>query len=151
MVCLTFERRWERYRCDVLDCTLKILIADDNERHRNNLKLLLADVATVVGEAASGHEALSKSLAYAWDAVLLDILMPDVNGIAVLRVLHMDRPTLPVILVSTYYDHFYVRGARRAGAAGYINKTAVSDELVPALRHVLAGGKYFSPTPIDGY
>jgi two-component system, NarL family, invasion response regulator UvrY len=130
---------------------LRILIADDDPKHRERLKLVLAEFATMIGEAASGHEALSKSLAYEWDAVLLDIVMPDVNGIAVLRVLHQDRPNLPVILVSMYYDHFYMRSARRAGAAGYINKEAVTEELVPALRHVLAGGQYFSPTPIDGH
>jgi two-component system invasion response regulator UvrY len=134
-----------------LESALKILIADDDERHRNNLKLLLAEVATVVGEAATGHEALSKSLAFMWDAVLLDIVMPDVNGIAVLRVLHQDRPTLPVILVSMHYDHFYLRSARRAGAAGYVNKAAMSEQLVPALRQVVAGGQFFSPTPMDGY
>ena len=125
---------------------VKVLLVDDDAVVRQSLKLVLSDLTTAVHEASSAHDALRLALSEAWDAVVLDMVMPDANGIAVLAVLKRERPDLPVLIVSLYADPYYVRGAMRAGASGYVRKEAAGDELVPALRSVLSGTPYLSPT-----
>ncbi len=148
-----------RYNCHIVILSqrrgatgglVKVLLVDDDAVVRQSVKLVLADVTQRVTEAASGHEALRLALSETWDVVVLDMVMPDANGIAVLSVLQRERPDLPVLIVSLYSDPYYVRGALRAGAAGYVRKEAAGDELVPALHSVLSGTRYLSPALMSG-
>lgn len=144
---------------------LRVLIADDHFRVRQGLRDMLreglgpasratpgtgplgaaADHETVVvGEARTGHEALDQVRAQAWDVVVLDVNLPDQSGLEVLRQIRQERPTLPVILLSLHPGTQYIKGSLKAGAAGYLNKETAPDELIDAIRTVLAGGVYVS-------
>jgi DNA-binding NarL/FixJ family response regulator len=80
-----------------------------------------------------------------FDVVLLDIMMPDKNGIDTLKALQHIKPDLPVVILSTYSEDQYAINLLRAGAAGYVNKDAASGQLVTAIRTVARGRKYVSP------
>jgi DNA-binding NarL/FixJ family response regulator len=124
---------------------IKVLIADDHAIVRKGLKEILAEASadTVVGEARNGEEALMRSLEEDWDVVILDISMPHLSGLQVLRQIKRARPHLPVLILSMHAEWHYVSGALRAGAAGYLNKETAPEELVKAIRVVIAGGTYY--------
>ena len=124
-----------------------ILIADDHVIVRAGLKEFIADQPDmeVTAEAATGAEAIAAVRAYDFDVVLLDILMPDKNGIDTLKTLAHIKPELPVLILSTYGEDQYAVNLLRAGAAGYVNKEAASAQLVAAIRTVVRGRKYVSP------
>ncbi len=96
-------------------------------------------------EAASGSETVSAVRAADFDVVLLDISMPDKNGIDTLRLLRHVKPELPVLMLSAYGEDQYAVNLLRAGASGYLNKEAASTQLVGAIRTVVQGRKYVSP------
>lgn len=125
---------------------LKILIADDHAIVRKGLREILREASetTTVGEASNGQEALDRARAEAWDMVVLDITMPDQNGLAVLKALKREKPDLPVVILSVHADYHYVVGSLRAGASGYLSKETAPEELVLAVETVLAGGRYVS-------
>jgi two-component system invasion response regulator UvrY len=126
---------------------IRILIADDHVIVRAGLKEFIADQPDmeVTAEAATGAEAIAAARAHDFDVVLLDILMPDKNGIDTLKTLTHIKPELPVLILSTYAEDQYAVNLLRAGAAGYVNKEAASDRLVAAIRTVVRGRKYVSP------
>lgn len=126
----------------------KVLIADDHPIFRQGLKdVLRAQVdVEVIGEAETGHKALEMSRKQRWDVVLLDIAMPGIGGMEVLRMLKQERPKLPVLVLTTHSEDQYGVRALRAGADGYLTKEKAPQELVRALRKVLQGGKYVSET-----
>jgi len=126
---------------------IRILIADDHVIVRAGLKEFIADQPDmeVTAEAATGAEAIAAVRAYDFDVVLLDILMPDKNGIDTLKTLAHIKPELPVLILSTYGEDQYAVNLLRAGAAGYVNKEAASAQLVAAIRTVVRGRKYVSP------
>ena len=126
---------------------IRILIADDHVIVRAGLKEFIADQPDmeVTAEAATGAEAIAAVRAYDFDVVLLDILMPDKNGIDTLKTLAHIKPELPVLILSTYGEDQYAVNLLRAGAAGYVNKEAASAQLVAAIRTVVHGRKYVSP------
>jgi len=126
---------------------IRILIADDHVIVRAGLKEFIADQTDmeVTAEAATGAEAIAAVRAYDFDVVLLDILMPDKNGIDTLKTLAHINPELPVLILSTYGEDQYAVNLLRAGAAGYVNKEAASAQLVAAIRTVVHGRKYVSP------
>jgi two-component system invasion response regulator UvrY len=125
---------------------LKILIADDHAIVRKGLKDILreADEPASVAEAGTGLEALQKAQSEAWDVVVLDITLPDINGLEVLRRLKEMKPELPVIMLSMHSSQQYVRNSLKAGASGYLNKESAPDELITALHAVLNGKSYLS-------
>ncbi len=125
---------------------LKILVADDHVVVRKGIKeiLLEEDTTAVVGEAGTGLDALEQALNGDWDVVLLDISMPALSGLEVLRQLKPARPELPVIMFSMHANATYVRIALRLGASGYISKAAAPEELMSAIETVLEGGQYLS-------
>ncbi len=126
---------------------IRILIADDHPLIREGFKKILRGEPdlTIVHEAQTALEALQFAADEQVDIVLLDIGMPDKSGLEVLREIKTRRPKLPVLMLSMYpEDRFAVR-AIRSGAAGYITKESASEDLVGAIRKILAGGRYISP------
>jgi two-component system invasion response regulator UvrY len=130
--------------------TIRLLIGDDHRIVREGLKQVLADAPQmlVAAEAASGAEVLAAVRAAdgraGLDVVLLDIAMPDGDGLDVLQVLRAEFPTLPVLMLSTYPESQYAVRCIRLGAAGYLNKSADPDAMLAAVRKVAGGGIYVS-------
>lgn len=125
---------------------LRILIVDDHAIVRRGLREILADEfgKTTVGEASTAHEALAHVQKQDWSIVILDISMPGKNGLDILSDLKLARPRLPVLLLSVHPEEQFARRALRGGAAGYLVKESVPEELVKAVRKVLGGGRYIS-------
>lgn len=126
---------------------MRILITEDHAVVREGLKLILADHfrKAVFGEARNATEAMARVWKEKWDVVLLDITMPGRSGLEVLKEIKRSRPKLPVLVLSMHpEDQFAVR-LLKAGAAGYLTKESAGEELVGAIRKVVAGGRYISP------
>jgi two-component system invasion response regulator UvrY len=127
---------------------IRVVIADDHAVVRKGLRQILSaepDIE-VGGEAANAEELLRLVRRQRWDAVVLDITMPGKSGLEVLKELKQERPGLPVLILTIHAeDQFGVR-ALRAGAVGYLTKEGAPTELVRAVRKVVAGGKYISPS-----
>jgi DNA-binding NarL/FixJ family response regulator len=122
----------------------RVLIADDHEIVRRGLKEILTDAfpKIEIGEARDSREALQRVRDKDWDAVLLDINMPGRNGLEVLDDVKRLKPKLPVLVLSAYSEEDYAVRALKLGASGYLCKQSASDELLVAMRKVLAGGRY---------
>ena len=127
---------------------IKVLVVDDHAVVREGLKRIIAENMgmTVTGEAADGFEALRLVKSEPCDVVLLDITMPNKNGLDVLKELHAESPRLPVLVLSMHGEDQYAIRVLRAGAAGYLTKDSAPAKLVQAIRKVVRGGKYVSPT-----
>jgi DNA-binding NarL/FixJ family response regulator len=127
---------------------IRILIADDHAIVRAGLRQFISDQPDmeVAGEAATGAETIDLVRAAQFDVLLLDISMPDKNGIDTLKVVRHIRPELPVLMLSGYAEDQYAVNLLRAGAAGYLNKEAASTQLVAAIRTVIVGRKFISST-----
>src|SRR5262245_36425608 len=125
----------------------KILIADDHDIVRRGLKETLEEELgqVVFGEAEDAPHVLEMVRKEPWDLVLLDINMEGRSGFDVLQELHQTHPQLPVLILSMYSEEEFAVRALKQGAAGYISKRRASEELVAAVRKVLAGGRYISP------
>lgn len=130
--------------------TIKILIGDDHRIVREGLKQVLADAPDieVVAEAETGPGILLQVDALGGQeglgAVLLDIALPDRDGMDVLQALKKSWPQLPVLMLSTYPEKQYVVRCIQLGAAGYLNKSAHPDDMIAAVRKVASGGMYVS-------
>ena len=130
--------------------TIKILIGDDHRIVREGLKQVLADAPDieVVAEAETGPDILLQVEALGGHeglgAVLLDIALPDRDGMDVLQALKKSWPKLPVLMLSTYPEKQYVVRCIQLGAAGYLNKSAHPDDMIAAVRKVASGGMYVS-------
>lgn len=130
---------------------MRILIADDHAVLRKGLKEILADAfaRTEFGEAGSTQQTIDLLHQKKWDVLVLDINMPGRSGLEVLRETRQSFPKLPVlVLSSTPEDQLGLR-VLKAGAAGFLNKQTALEELVQAVRKVLAGGKYISAKLAD--
>jgi len=120
--------------------TIRVLLADDHEVVRWGLKSLFQDTEVeVVGEASSGEETLRVAAETDVDLVILDVRMPDPDGLNVLGRLKLDRPDLPVLMLSTYSNPAYVARAVALGASGYILKDIDRDRLLKLVRRSAAG------------
>jgi DNA-binding NarL/FixJ family response regulator len=128
--------------------TIRILIADDHTLFREGLRALFASEGDVevVGEAADGEEAVRKALETRPEVVVMDLMMPGVNGIEATRRIHAELPGTKVLVLSMYDDEEHVQRLLASGASGYMLKRATSDELVRALREVVAGGMPLDPS-----
>ena len=127
---------------------MKILITDDHAVVRSGLKQILAEEFTRAefGEAGSAQEALDKVWKEPWDVVVLDITMPGRSGLEVLKEIKKSKPKLPVLVLSMHpEDQFAVR-LLKIGASGYMTKESAPQELVGAVKKVIAGGRYVSPS-----
>src|SRR5438093_9396301 len=127
---------------------IKIVVVDDHAVVREGLKRIISENPgmAVTGEAGDGHEALKIIQNQPCDVVLLDITMPNRSGLDVLKQLHSELPRLPVLVLSMHSEDQYAVRVLRAGAAGYLTKESAPAKLVQAIRKVVRGGKYVSPT-----
>ena len=127
---------------------MNILLVDDHAVVRQGLKSTLKEAfpTAAFGEASTANEALQQVRRGKWNIVVLDIGLPGRDGMEALKDIKQERAQLPVIMLSMYpEDQFAVR-VLKAGAAGYMNKEAAANELVDAVRCVLAGERYVSAT-----
>ncbi len=127
--------------------TIRVLIADDHTLFREGLRALLISLPDiqVVGEAASGEETVAQAVALQPDIILMDIQMPDLNGIEATRQILRANPHIGVIVLTMFQDDDSVFAAMRAGARGYVLKGADQAVLLRALRAVASGEALFSP------
>jgi len=125
---------------------IRVLIADDHSIVRQGLKQILSDTPDLVvaGEASNGVEVMQLVRDGTWDVVLMDVSMPDRNGIDALKLIKKEFPRLPVLVLSMHPEEHYAVRALKAGAAGYLTKQSAPDLLVSAIRQVAAGKKYVS-------
>jgi two-component system, NarL family, invasion response regulator UvrY len=127
---------------------IRILVADDHAIVRRGLRQIVADESDmeVVGEAQTAQKILDLAREEEWDVIVLNISMPGRGGFEALKALKQTHSKRPVLVLSMYpEDQFAVR-AFRAGAAGYMTKESAPEELVQAIRKVVRGGKYVSPS-----
>jgi two-component system invasion response regulator UvrY len=134
-----------------MERNLTFLIADDHEIVRRGLRGLLLEEfpESVVIEAGSAGEALERTEGRAFDLALVDINLPGRDGLELLRDLRRLHPRLPVLVVSAHAEEEFALRALKLGAAGYVSKQSASDILVVAVRRLLAGGRYISPSVAD--
>jgi DNA-binding NarL/FixJ family response regulator len=125
----------------------RVLLADDHQLVRQGLRALLETAGhTVVAEAADGREALALSREHSPEVLVLDISMPLLNGLDVARELARSAPRVRVVLLTMHTDRRYVTDAIKAGVRGYVHKSQAAEDLVRAIREVVRGGTYMSPT-----
>ncbi|MBK7531015.1 response regulator transcription factor [Piscinibacter sp.] len=124
-----------------------VLICDDHQIVRQGIKQILADASdlSLAGEAASGPEAIARVRAGGIDVVLMDIAMPQRDGLDVLKQLKAEFPKLPVLMLSTYPDRQYAVRSLKLGAAGYLNKSADAEQMTEAIRRVAGGRLFITP------
>jgi two-component system invasion response regulator UvrY len=125
---------------------IRVLIADDHKIVRDGLKGILAATADieVAAEAAGGDEALALVRANDYDVALIDMSMPGLSGIDLVKRLRAEKPKLRLLVLSMHGEHQYAARALKAGAAGYLTKDSASEQLLGAIRKVAAGGVHIS-------
>ena len=126
---------------------VRILLADDHTMFREGLKKVLAasPAFVVAGEAGNAREALEKIRAMDFDVVILDISMPGMDGIEVLKQIKQMKTHLHVLILSMHPEDQYAFRAIKGGASGYLTKDKATDELIEAIRRIASGRKYISP------
>ena len=127
---------------------IRVFIVDDHVIVRQGLRRILeeADGIEVTGEASNGVEALKKINSLNWDVMLLDISMPEKGGDDTLRQLLNEKRDAKVLILSMYSEDQYAVRLMKAGAWGYLTKDVAPEQLVVAIRQVISGKKYISPT-----
>ena len=127
---------------------IRILIADDHAIVREGLKKVLAETPDMVvaDEASNGQQVLDKVWENEYNVVVLDISMPGMSGVDILKQLRSERPKLHVLVLSVHPEEQYAVRVLRAGASGYLTKESAPDELIAAIRKVSLGRKYVSPS-----
>lgn len=127
--------------------SLNILLVDDHAIVRQGIRHLLIDrgIAREVTEAETGSDAMAAVDRQTFDVILLDISLPDTNGIEVLKRIKRKLPNAPVLMFSMYREDQYAVRALKAGAAGYLSKTVNAAQMIGAIQQVAAGRKYVSP------
>ncbi|HEX8879806.1 MAG TPA: response regulator transcription factor, partial [Candidatus Acidoferrum sp.] len=126
---------------------IRILLADDHQLMRSGLRLLIEQQPdlTVVGEAADGREAVALAKSLRPDVAVMDISMPNLNGIEAAHQITQSHVELAVIVLSMHPDESYVLRALKAGAKGYLLKDSAESDLITAVRAVARGKSFFSP------
>jgi two-component system invasion response regulator UvrY len=123
---------------------INIIIVDDHPIIRRGLKQILLEEPDmkVVGEAGSAQEAFTIIRATDCNAVILDISLPGVSGVEILKQLKYEDKNLPVLMLSVHSEEQYAIRVMKAGASGYLTKESAPEELVKAIRKIVSGGKY---------
>lgn len=126
---------------------IRILLADDHKLMRSGLRLLIEQQPdlSVVGEAADGREAVALAKSLRPDVAVMDISMPNLNGIEAAQQITQSHAELAVIVLSMHPDESYVLRALKAGAKGYLLKDSAESDLITAVRAVARGKSFFSP------
>ena len=125
---------------------MKLLIVDDHAVVRAGLKQILSAISPqpAIGEADNAQSALDQLKEAAWDMLLLDISLPDINGINLLKVVKSEWPDLPVLILSIFPEDQYAIRAIKSGANGYMTKESAPEELIHAIKKVAKGGRYIT-------
>jgi len=126
---------------------LRVILADDHQVIREGLRTLIEEQSDmeVVAEAANGRDAIRLCGEMKAQVVVMDVAMPDLNGIEATRQIMTECPTAKVLALSMHADKHYAAGMLGAGAAGYVLKDCAFEELADAIRRVATGGSYLSP------
>jgi DNA-binding NarL/FixJ family response regulator len=120
--------------------SIRVLIADDHEVFRSGLASLFADAdIEIVGEAQNGEEAVKKTIEHRPDVVLMDIRMPERDGLDALETLRMETPEIPIIMLSTYDNPTYVARSVALGAADFVLKGTTREDLISAIERAASG------------
>ena len=127
---------------------IRVLLADDHSIVRDGLKRILAATVDlqVAGEAASGDQALALVRANDYDVAILDMSMPGLSGLDLIKRLKLEKPKLRLLVLSMHGERQYAARALKAGAAGYLNKDSAAEQLLGALRKIAAGGVHVGDT-----
>ena len=127
---------------------LRVLLADDHKVVRDGLRLLIDGQRDmrVVGEAGNGQEALRQARELKPDVVVMDLSMPELNGLQATERLKAERPEIKVVALTVHEDPSYLLQLCQAGAAGYVLKRSAGDDLIHAIRTAASGGLHFDPT-----
>jgi DNA-binding NarL/FixJ family response regulator len=125
---------------------IRILIADDHKIVRDGLKRIIAAAADmeIAAEAANGDEALALVKAQEFDLAMIDMSMPGLAGMDLIKRLKIEKPKLRILVLSMHGEHQYAARALKAGASGYLNKDSASEALLGAIRKIAAGGVHIS-------
>ncbi len=131
----------------VSDRATRILLVDDHPVVRQGIKQILTEAFHLVevGEAESAAEALTEVRSAEWDVVVLDLTMPGVSGLELLRDIHRERPELPILVLSIHPAEQFARRTIHAGASAYLTKHTGPTELVRAIDALMSGAVYVSP------
>jgi DNA-binding NarL/FixJ family response regulator len=131
---------------------IRVLLADDHEIVRDGLKRILgaAGDLQVAGEAANGDQALALVKANDYDLALLDLSMPGLAGIDLIKRVRIEKPKLRILVLSMHGEQQYATRALKAGASGYLTKDSAAGQLVGAIRKVAAGGVHVSEAAAAG-
>jgi len=126
---------------------IRILLADDHKLMRSGLRVLLEQQAdlTVVGEASDGREAVALVASQRPDVLVMDIGMPNLNGIEAATQITQSHPEISIVMLSMHSDESYVLRALKAGAKGYLLKDSAEADLIRAIHAVADGKSFFSP------
>ena len=126
---------------------IRVLVVDDHPIVQEGLKQILSKMPNIkqVDSASSGAEAIKKAKMEQYEVIVLDISLPDMNGLDVLKVIKKALPDTPILMLSIYPEEVYGIRTLKAGAAGYITKESAPQELIAAIQTVLAHKKYVSP------
>lgn len=126
---------------------IRLLIADDHAVVRQGVRQILADYAdmVLVGEAATGNEVMQCVREQVFDILVLDMSMPGRCGVELIKQIKAERPMLPILIFSMHEELQYAVRVLKAGASGYLVKNGEPQDLIAALRKLVAGGHYFSP------
>jgi DNA-binding NarL/FixJ family response regulator len=119
---------------------IRVLLADDHKIVRDGLKRILSGNIEVTAEAASGDEALALVKAHDYDVAVLDMSMPGLSGLDLIKRLKIEKPKLRILVLSMHGERQYAARALKAGASGYLNKDSAAEQLVGAVRKIAAGG-----------
>lgn len=127
---------------------MRVLIADDHAVFRRGLKETIGEAfpKVIFGEAKTAQETVDCVRRQDWEIVILDISMPGKSGLDILDDVRRLRPKLPVLFLSMHPEEQYARRALKSGAAGYLTKDSIPEELKEAVRRILTGGRYVSAT-----
>jgi DNA-binding NarL/FixJ family response regulator len=131
---------------------IRVLLADDHKIVRDGLKRILAsqEDLQVVGEAPGGDETLSLVKAHDYDVAVLDMSMPGLSGLDLIKRLKIEKPKLRILVLSMHGERQYAARALKAGASGYLNKDSAAEQLVGAVRKIAAGGVHIGEAAAAG-